>query len=81
VTSLTAGGGEFEKIEKWSISLDTWEKFNVTCIAVHKFSFGLIPFGDPFFEVQVREALADVAVVVGQFHLQLPTVLPGLRYC
>ncbi|KAE9300397.1 hypothetical protein PR003_g22755 [Phytophthora rubi] len=42
---------EVEARRVWSVSSETWEKFNASCTALKQFSFALVPFADPFFRV------------------------------
>ncbi|POM78804.1 Hypothetical protein PHPALM_3626 [Phytophthora palmivora] len=37
--------------EKWMISLETWKKFNKTCMNLREFHWAVVPFADPFFRV------------------------------
>ncbi|GMF27646.1 unnamed protein product [Phytophthora lilii] len=43
--------GDAQCKEMWSISLQTWEAFNATCTNLRDFSWAVVPFADPFFQV------------------------------
>ncbi|EGZ14239.1 hypothetical protein PHYSODRAFT_447565, partial [Phytophthora sojae] len=43
--------GDAQCYDMWSITLETWEKFNKTCTNLKSFSWTVVPFADPFFRV------------------------------
>ncbi|KAE9295526.1 hypothetical protein PF008_g24242 [Phytophthora fragariae] len=43
--------GDAQCHDMWAITLETWEAFNKTCTNLREFSWAVVPFADPFFQV------------------------------